>query len=712
MSESPLLAAALRYAASGVAVFPSRLYVRGDGRKGVNPISDWDEASSTDPEVIRGWFTGAWRDAALCIDCGKSGIVGVDQDVAEGKNGIEEWSALEHEQTWTVRSPSGGRHDYYRADPEHPFTVDNTGAVADGVDIRGMGGFLFAPPTVDPRGGSWQWENSEPDWAALPMVPEVVIKRMEQAAARKRPKVSVGTPPPLTSISAPPRDPAESASQLFASPSELADFGPGAGRKKASAAGALLMEELRKFTELTEEGNGRSHILAQKLGVLAGHGVGVFWTYEGALEALMTACAANGFSLANGENYAREQAQRGLEYGMRELWVPEPESVTPAEVVVTGDEVDALISEMLNADQMQSRPVPQYLIKGILNLDSEAWTIGEPGCKKSFVVLDQATHIVRGMPWRGLKVTQGPVVMIVAEGAGGMSTRIKAWQQEYGRIGDDLYMLPRPVQASDARAWRVLAEACLRLRAVMVVIDTQARVTVGLKENDATDMGVYIQAVSIMRQLTSACVHTIHHTGRNGGDARGSSAIDGAQGTELKVIRTGPYSGTLHVEKQKDMEEAPDISLHFKKVTVGVDEDGDDITSLVLIESNAFMDAAGSEAPIERGQEIALPEPEPWTMRVYDHNRGENVRRILTIVQHLAGEHGLTETKVQRALLSRWYDGLPMKAKKAGHLDPETWAGSWTRALDLRSASGERIIEQIEGAARYWIHPDILSSLG
>ena len=35
------------------------------------------------------------------------------------------------------------------------------------------------------------------------------------------------------------------------------------------------------------------------------------------------------------------------------------------------------------------------------------------------------------------------------------------------------------------------------------------------------------------------CVLTVHHTGRSGGDARGSSAIDGAQTTELKVNPKG-----------------------------------------------------------------------------------------------------------------------------------------------------------------------------
>src|SRR6185369_12613717 len=137
-----------------------------------------------------------------------------------------------------------------------------------------------------------------------------------------------------------------------------------------------------------------------------------------------------------------------------------------------------------------------------------------------------------GREWQGLKVTQASVVMIVAEGAGGMSNRVKAWEQEHGPMGDDVRLLPRPVQAKDLKAWMVLVEACRRLQPGMVVIDTQARVTVGLEENSATEIGIYVEAVRATREATGACVLTVHHTGRKGGDARGSSAIDGAQHTE------------------------------------------------------------------------------------------------------------------------------------------------------------------------------------
>lgn len=345
-----------------------------------------------------------------------------------------------------------------------------------------------------------------------------------------------------------------------------------------------------------------------------------------------------------------------------------------AEAPVEVDAVEALLAEMLTEDQLIERPAPQYLIKGLLNLDSEAWTIGEPGCKKSFVVLDQAAHIVRGQDWRGRKVTQGPVVLIAAEGAGGMSTRVKAYRQEYGPIGAGFRMLPRPVQASNATAWRVLAEACRRLGAVMVVIDTQARVTVGLKENDATDMGVYVEAVRILREATGACVHTIHHTGRNGGDARGSSAIDGAQGTELKVVKTGAYSGVLKVEKQKDMEEAADIPLSFKRVVVGQDADGDEITSLVLVPENVFVNAQGSD------------EPEPWEV-----NYGSCQAHLIKVLRDQGRSVGLTKSEAKAIIIERFHAG------NGKALPRQTFHTAWTTLIEKETPDGEPYVMNVSG---------------
>lgn len=461
-----------------------------------------------------------------------------------------------------------------------------------------------------------------------------------------------------TAEPAKPRESAPGAASLFGSPSEVRAPAAMERRKTAFTDEEGQLDLSRRVRELQEElypGNVYRAISAFTLACL--HFQSFPWMSRDVIgQQVLAAAEPLGWTELDAADWDKidrtiERWRDGL---VEDAWV-----ATRVPDVAPADAVDALIAEMLTADQMMDRPTPQYLIKGLLNLDSESWIIGEPGCKKSFVVLDQAIHVVRGLDWRGHKVTQGPVVMIVAEGAGGASTRIKAWQQEYGPIGTGLYMLPRPVQASNAGAWQVLADACKRLGAVMVVLDTQARVTVGLKENDATDMGIYTHAVSLLREATQACVLTVHHTGRNGGDARGSSAIDGAQGTELKVTKDGPLVGALVTEKQKDMAEGPDVPLAFKSVEVGVDEDGDPVTSLVLVPQNAFLDAAGGQKGAQ-WQEVAP----------------SVVEQILAVLKDHGGARGLTQAEVKATVIERFH------GNNKNALDRRTWHSSWTRTCD------------------------------
>ena len=352
----------------------------------------------------------------------------------------------------------------------------------------------------------------------------------------------------------------------------------------------------------------------------------------------------------------------------------------------SGDEaeamVDALLAEMLSADELCERPAPTPLIKGLLNLDSLAWSIGAPGSKKSFVVLDMAARIARGLPWQRLRVTQGPVVLIAAEGAGGLSSRVRAWQKVYGSIGgaEVFRVLPRPVQASDAVGWQVLVEACRRIRPVFVVLDTQARVTVGMEENSATDMGQFIEAAERIRQATGACVGVVHHTGRSGGDARGSSAIDGAQSTELKIVKQDGLTGVLRVEKQKDLEEREEMLLYFDRVVLGQDLDGDEVSSLVLAEANEFRRAAG---PGE-------PEPaEQWRAPV------ESVRELVLRVLADHGEsRGVTKSEARSIVVERFFGHVSDRLNKA------TWHSSWNRALQderVVNVGGERFtVDRLE----------------
>jgi hypothetical protein len=403
--------------------------------------------------------------------------------------------------------------------------------------------------------------------------------------------------------------------------------------------------EARAFCNLTLEKLSSAEIgqieeRANAAAVQLSHFVPDFWSEEFAFTVLMSALEETAYDPDGPSSWTAEKFHAVLAgEGNRapDDWKavrrPEPGEPLPEP---DADEVEALIAEMKSPDDLVDLPPPRHLVYGLLTLDSESWIIGEPGSRKSFVALDIAAHVARGLPWQELEVEKGRVVFIVAEGAAAIGSRMKAWQKVYGAVDPDkekiFRTLTRPVQASNRKAWSVLVEACRRIDPVLVVIDTQARVTVGLKENDATDMGYYIEAVRAIREATGACVLTIHHTGRTGGDARGSSAIDGAQTTELKVEASKtPLRGVLKVEKQKDLEEHEDIPLKFEVVEVGTDEKARPITSLVLCGHDAWA------------RDEIEPEEEPDWRR----NLATNQIEVLEAVEHFSDPDGASPAQIR-----------------------------------------------------------------
>ncbi|MGW3192174.1 AAA family ATPase [Streptomyces ardesiacus] len=253
----------------------------------------------------------------------------------------------------------------------------------------------------------------------------------------------------------------------------------------------------------------------------------------------------------------------------------------------SGDPADALLAELLDATSLDDMPALEPLVGDLLHLDSLARIIGPSGHMKSFVTIDLAGHVGTGMKWHGHYVRQGTVVYLVAEGARGIRKRVRAWEKHYGLKMDNVLFLPRPVQAMGPE-WDTLIEAMRRLQPQMIVIDTQARVSVGVEENSNTEVGVVIERIEELRRATAACVLVIHHTGHVGEHGRGASSAKGALQSELHVSKKGDNAAnivvTVKVGKQKDDEESGDIQFGLKVVTLDGEAkpDGRPVTSVVL----------------------------------------------------------------------------------------------------------------------------------
>ncbi len=117
----------------------------------------WEQRSTTDPDEIHAlWAAGQH---GLAIATGPSRLLVVDIDVSKldgGRLGLQSLAHLEArcgrrvpERTFTVATPSGGQHRYFRMPPDTAhLPTTTTGRLGPGLDTRGRGGYVVAPPTT------------------------------------------------------------------------------------------------------------------------------------------------------------------------------------------------------------------------------------------------------------------------------------------------------------------------------------------------------------------------------------------------------------------------------------------------------------------------------------------------------------------------------------------------------------------------------------
>lgn len=185
--QSPLLDAALAYAARGWLVFPAHS-IGANGRcscaddcgknAGKHPRVMWKTEATTDREIISAWWR-RWPESNVAIVTGgQSGLVVFDVD--SDKGGDASLAAVEERfgetpTTPTVRTGGGGLHFYC----SHPgATIANGSALAGypGLDLRADGGYVIAPPSNHRSGGTYRWDASLPSDLPLAAVPRWIIE--------------------------------------------------------------------------------------------------------------------------------------------------------------------------------------------------------------------------------------------------------------------------------------------------------------------------------------------------------------------------------------------------------------------------------------------------------------------------------------------------------------------------------------------------------
>lgn len=218
---------------------------------------------------------------------------------------------------------------------------------------------------------------------------------------------------------------------------------------------------------------------------------------------------------------------------------------------------------LLSPMELDALPEADPLIEGFLVKESVARLYGPPKSYKSFVMLDMAACVGAGIPWCGkYKTEQSKVLYVVAEGVRGIKRRVRAWEGINKRAMTGVQFYERAVQLGDRKEVSALIRTAKRGGFQFIILDTQARCTVGLEENSNSEMGVVVAALDVLKEVTGACVALVHHSGAAGGRARGASAILGALDAEFEVeADKDMMSVMVHTRAQKDLAESHSVEF-------------------------------------------------------------------------------------------------------------------------------------------------------
>lgn len=157
---------ALKYASFGLAVFPLR-------ERDKRPLTrNGCKDASIDTSTIDAWWA-KWPNANIGIATGAASgglvVIDIDIDDAKGEDGgvfLRRWEREHGELPETAQALTGrgGMHMLYRCMEE----IRNSANPAVGIDVRGEGGYIVAPPSIHPNGNRYEWELDIDEYGIAP----------------------------------------------------------------------------------------------------------------------------------------------------------------------------------------------------------------------------------------------------------------------------------------------------------------------------------------------------------------------------------------------------------------------------------------------------------------------------------------------------------------------------------------------------------------
>jgi hypothetical protein len=136
-----------------------------------------------------------------------------------------------------------------------------------------------------------------------------------------------------------------------------------------------------------------------------------------------------------------------------------------------------------------------------------------------------------------------------------------------------------------------------------VVLDTLNR-SLSESESSDEDMSAYVQAADNLREAFEATVIFVHHCGKDDTRPRGHTSLTGAVDAQIACKKQEDGTSQAVVEYMKDGLADCVVAFQLEQVSVGIDEDGEPITSCVVVP----VDRGDVQAPRKRPVKLSPAE--------------------------------------------------------------------------------------------------------
>lgn len=509
----------------GFRVFPCRA---GQKTPAVKAFYDW---ATTDEDKLIAWWTAHPNDnPAISTD----DLVVVDIDVKSDKAGLASYKALDLPPSYTVGTPSGGFHVYFKGECRN-----SAERVAPGLDVRGHHGYVLASGARTDAGA--YVARADRDVIAAPAALSGLLPVPERSAN--------GTAAPTVAV-----DPDTSIPRAIS--------------------------WLREGAPVAVEGSAGDDATFRVAARLKDMGVSEFDAWAIMDEHWNPRC-----SPPWEPEDLEAKVRNAYAYGTRPAGVDAPEVIFQDVVAPMPERPGLRWGWHGDPAKLEG----QWLFYNMLPAHGTLLVVGATQAGKTFLLAELARCIATGKSFFGIPPDEkGGVICLFAGTEGsGIENRLAALG-EAGRLPIAFAHIPNLRQTGalealtkDVKDQASFMESHFGVPVRLVILETVSASGLVDKENEAADVAAAIRAVGIIGREVGCLFATSHHPAKNGANPRGSGAWTANVDCEIQIGRDGSSQVRIvELTKSRNASQRTLGSFTLEEVELGIDERGRGVKSM------------------------------------------------------------------------------------------------------------------------------------